>query len=76
MGGPMVLDTEFFHILHLVGGIEIGKRNDSKPGRLARSPLSLDAQHLLLVEGSGQRMLASLLLSYSRVRSLSKHTFG
>jgi len=76
MCGPMALDTEFCHTLHLAGGIEIGKRNGSKPGKLVRSPLLLDGQHLLLVEDSDQWMPVLLLLLYLRVRSLSKQTFG
>lgn len=58
----MVSDRECCHTLHLVQGIEIGNRIEPTPLRLFRSPLPLDDQCLLLVEGSDQRMSTSLLL--------------
>jgi len=72
----MALDTECCYTLRPAGGTEIGNRIDSKPRRHVRSPLSLDGQHLLLIEDSDQWMLMLLLVLYSRVRSLSKQTFG
>ena len=58
----MASDTECCHTLHLVGDIEIGNRNDPKPGRHVRSSLSLDGQHLLSVGTVINGISVSLLL--------------